>query len=336
MNASAPLSRRRLLQYSSAAAIGAISIAPAWSQGIAGNMDSAKIVVGSPAGTILDALARRIADAISPGYARNVIVENRVGGSGQIAVTYVKNAAPDSATILLTPMPMMAMYTHTYKRLPYDPVADFTPVSLGATLELALGIGPMVPASVKTVADLVAWCKANPALSNFGSPAAGSTPHFAGSMLGRAAGFEFAHVPFRGPGPAINDMVGGQIAAVVSPVSDFLPFLESGKCRLLAVTSATRSRFVPNVPTLVELGYKDVVTSEWFGFFLPGKTPTPQVQRLSLALKKASETQEVTQAMVARGLEAKWSTPAELAERLKADSLSWGVVIKGLGFTAES
>ena len=246
MNASAPLSRRRLLQYSSAAAIGAISIAPAWSQGIAGNMDSAKIVVGSPAGTILDALARRIADAISPGYARNVIVENRVGGSGQIAVTYVKNAAPDSATILLTPMPMMAMYTHPYKRLPYDPVADFTPVSLGATLELALGIGPMVPASVKTVADLVVWCKANPALSNFGSPAAGSTP------------------------------------------------------------------------------------------LLPGKTPVPQVQRLSLALKKASETREVTQAMVARGLEAKWSTPAELAERLKADSLSWGAVIKGLGFTAES
>lgn len=332
----APLTRRKWLQHSGAAAISTTGLTAAWSQTTPGNMDSAKIVVGSPAGAILDAFARRIADAVSPGFARNVIVENRVGASGQIATAFVRNAAPDGSTILLTPMPMMALFPHTYKRLPYDPVEDFTPVSLGATSTLALGVGPMVPASVKTVAEFVTWCKANPAQSSFGSPAAGSTPHFAGIILGKAAGFDFVHVPFRGTAPAINDMMGSQIAAVVSPVGDFLPHLESGRARLLAVASSRRSRFVPSVPTFLELGYKDVVTSDWFAFFVPSKTPAPQLQKLSSVLKTALNAPEVTKAMELRGLETVWSTPAELGERLKADIAHWGGVVKGLGFTAES
>ena len=336
MHAIAPLSRRQLLQYSGAAAIGAASVTPAWSQNPAADMEIARIVVGSPSGAILDAFARRIAEAIAPGYARSVVVENRVGASAQIATAFVKNAAPDGTTILLTPMPMMALFPHTYKKLPYDPVADFSPVALGVTSALALGVGPMVPANVKTVADFVTWCKSNSAQSSFGSPAAGSTPHFAGIMLGKAASFDFVHVPFRGTAPAINDMMGSQIAAVVSPVGDFLPHLDSGRARLLAVTSSSRSRFVPSVPTFMELGYKDVVTSDWFAFFLPSKTPAAQVQKLSAALKTALAAPELVKSMEARGLETKWSTPAELADRMKADSVHWGAVVKGLGFTAES
>ncbi len=335
MNTPDTLSRRSVLQL----AAGGLS---AW--GGAGllhaqpatQLDLARIIAGVPAGTLVDIFARRVADAIQPAYARNVIVDNRVGASGQIAVSAVKAAPPDGVNILLTPSPMMNIYPHTYPKLPYDPVADFIPVSLGASFDLAFGVGPMVPASVKNMGEFFEWCKANPKQANFGSPATGSSPHFVGSMAGKAAGVEITHVPFRGTVPAILDMVGGQIAAVCAPYGDFMPFVEAGKCRVLATTGATRSRFAPNVQTFVEQGYKDIVINDWFGFFVVAKTPPAQVQRLSAALKTALTSPIVVKAMADRGLEARWSTPAEFSARLNKDLASWQPIVKALNFTASS
>jgi tripartite-type tricarboxylate transporter receptor subunit TctC len=302
----------------------------------AGPIDLAKIVLGSPPGSTLDVFARRVAEALQPGYAKSTIVDNKPGASGQIAVSAVKISPADGTTILVTPMPMMGIYPHTYSKLPYDSVKDFIPVSLGAVFDLAFGVGPMVPESVKSMNDFFKWCQANPSKANFGSPASGSTPHFVGSMAGKAAKSEITHVPFRGMPAALLDMVGGQIAAVCGTSGDFVPFVESGKARILATTGAKRSRFLPSVPTLVEQGFSDIVINDWFGFFVPIKTPESVVQKLSAALKIALSSPVVVKLLDEKCLDAKWSTQSELAIRLKGDIERWGPIVKSLNFSADS
>ena len=334
MSISSELSRRQLLHI--ALASGATAALPAVMAQSDAQLDLAKIVLGSPAGTLMDLFVRRIADAIQPSYARNVIVDNKVGAAGQISISAVKTAAPDGTTILAVPSPLMYLYPFVYRKLPYDPVVDFTPVALGAVFDVAFGVGPMVPASVKTMPEFFAWCKANPTQANFGSPATASTLHFVGSMAARAAGVDLTHVPFRGTTPAILDMIGGQIAAVCAPVGDFMPFLEGGKCRILGTTGEKRSRFVPNVPTFVEQGYKDIVLNDWFGFFVPAKTPAAQVKRLNAAIKTALGTSAVMKTLNDRGLEPNWSTSEGLAARLKSDMSKWQAIAKTFNFTVET
>lgn len=326
--------RRRCLQQTAAALVAASGLPGARAQGPAAPPELARIVVGPPPGTLVDLFARRVAESIAPAYARTVLVENKVGASSQIAVSTVKAAAPDGTTLLMTPMPMMGIYPHTYPKLPYDPVADFIPVSMGGVFDLAFAVGPMVPASVTNMAGFYKWCQQNPGMANFGSPASGSTPHFVGSMAARAASTEVAHIPFRGTTPAILDMIGGQIAAVCAPLGDFIPFAAGGKCRLLATTGDKRSRFTPSVPTFLEEGYRDVVVDDWFGFFLPAKTPATRVDSLSAALKTALSSPALMAAMEERGLELRWTSPAELATRLKADLNKWRPIVKSFNFTA--
>jgi tripartite-type tricarboxylate transporter receptor subunit TctC len=233
-------------------------------------------------------------------------------------------------------MSMLGIYPHTYKKLPYDPVADFAPVSQVARLDMALAVGPLVPATVRTLADFVGWCQANAKDASFGSPAAGSVPHFVAELFGRAAGIDFKHVPYRGTQPAIVDLMGGQIASVSGPVGEFLQHLPTGKVRLLATSGAARSRFATAVATYSEQGFKDIVFDEWFGAFVPAKTPADAVQRVWAALRKALGAPDVVDALALMGLEAKSSTPAELGALLKKDSERWAPLIKTIGFSAES
>lgn len=334
MNIRREFSRREMLQLVGASV--AVTGLPAAVAQKAEPLNLAKIILGSPAGTLLDLFARRMADAIQPSYAHNVIVENRVGAAGQISISAVKSLPADGTTILLVPSPLMYLYPFTYKKLPYDPVADFTPVALGSVFDAAFAIGPMVSASVKTMPEFFVWCKANPAQANFGSPAPASTLHFVGSMAARAANTDLTHVPFRGTTPAILDMIGGQIAAVCAPIGDFIPFLEGGKCRILATTGEKRSRFVPNVPTFLEQGYKDIVINDWFGFFVAAGTSPANVQRLNAAIKTALATPAVMKTMQDRGLEPHWSTSADLGARLKSDMDKWKPIAKSFNFTADT
>jgi tripartite-type tricarboxylate transporter receptor subunit TctC len=263
-------------------------------------------------------------------------VENRTGAGGQIAIQGVRSLPPDGATLLQTPMSMLGVYPHIYRRLAYDPVADLSPVSLGCTFDFGFAVGPTVPAAVRNVADFMAWCKANPAQANYGSPAAGSVPHFIGVLLGRSAGVDIKHVPYRGTQPAILDMIGGQLPAVCGPIGEFTQHVAAGKCRLIAATGMSRNRFAPDTPTLVEQGLRDMAFSEWFGFFLPGKAPADVVQRANAALRAALADKETIDGLAVMGLEAKSSTPGELAALLDADTRRWGPIVKAIGFTAES
>jgi tripartite-type tricarboxylate transporter receptor subunit TctC len=273
---------------------------------------------------------------MAPGYGRSVVVENRTGAGGQIAVQAVRTMPADGTAILQTPMSMLGVYPHIYRKLPYDPVADLTPATLGATFDFGFAVGPAVPDSVRDLPGFLAWCKANPAKANFGSPAAGSVPHFIGVLLGRSAGVDLKHVPYRGTQPAILEMIGGQLQSVSGPIGEFTQHVAAGKCRLLAATGATRSRFAPNTPTMVEQGLRDMAFSEWFGFFLPGKAAPEVVQRANAALRAALAHKDTVDGLAVMGLEATSSTPAELGARLKADTERWGPIVKSIGFTADS
>lgn len=326
------LHRRQLLQSSGAAALLSTLGQHAWAQ----TVDTLKIVTGFPPGGTSDTICRRVAERLAPGYARVAVVENKTGAGGQIAVQTVKAAPPDGNTVLQTPMSMLGVYPHIYKKLPYDPVADVLPVALGCTFDFGFAVGPQVPASVRNIPEFLAWCKANPTLANYGSPAAGSVPHFIGILMGKQAGVDLKHVPFRGTQPAILDMIGGQIAAVSGPIGEFTQHVAAGKCRLLAATGAKRSPFAPNTPTLVEQGLRDFAFEEWFGFYVPAKTPADVIARLNTAMRAALAAPETVNGLAAMGLEAKSSTPTELAARLKADTDRWGPLVKAIGFTADS
>ena len=324
-------SRRHFLHTSSAAALLASIGQQAWAQVV----DTTRIVAGFAPGGTADIVSRRVADKLHPGYAKNAVVENKTGAGGQIAISFVKAAAPDGSTLLLTPMSMLGIYPHTYKKLPYDPVADLTPVSGAALFDYGFAVGPMVPATVKTLPEFLAWCKVNPTLANFGSPAAGSSPHFIGSLLGRAGNVDLRHVAFRGTQPAVLDMIGGQIAAVSGPTGEFTQNVAAGKCRLLATSGAKRNKFTPNTPTMMEQGFKDMAFSEWFGFFLPAKAPQDIVQKLNAAIRTALASQDVIDGLAISQLEALPTSPAQLAAMLKADTELWAPLVKAVGFTPE-
>ncbi|WP_255357684.1 tripartite tricarboxylate transporter substrate-binding protein, partial [Acidovorax sp. Root217] len=193
MSLSPATSRRDILQLALAGAAGTL---PFMAQAQA--LDTVKILAGFAAGGTVDTLARRVATQITGGYAKSAVVENKTGAGGQIAITTLKAAPADGATLLATPMSMLGIYPHTYKKLPYDPVADVTPVSLGVVFDMGFAVGPQVPASVKTVPEFLEWCKANPTGANFGSPAPGSVPHFVGELISRAGKVDMRHVGFRG------------------------------------------------------------------------------------------------------------------------------------------
>lgn len=324
-------SRRNFIQTTGAAALLSTLGNQAWAE----VLEYSRVIAGFAAGGTADVVSRRVAEKLRPGYSKNTVVENKTGAGGQIAVQFVKNATPDGATMLLTPMSMLGIYPYTYKNLPYDPINDLTPVSAAAIFDYGFAVGPLVPASVKTVPDFLAWCKVNPSQANFGSPAAGSSPHFIGSLLGRAANVDLRHVAFRGTQPAILDMIGGQIAAVSGPTGEFTQHVAAGKCRLLSTSGPKRGKFTPNTPTLQEQGFKDMAFTEWFGFFLPAKASPEIVRSLNTSIRAALATPEVIDGLAVSYLEVLPTSPEQLAGMLKADTARWGPLVKAVGFTPE-
>lgn len=294
-----------------------------------------KIVVGFPPGGSADTLARVLAQQLV-GVAPSVIVDNKPGAGGRIALEAVKNSDPDGTTLVLTPASMVAVYPHIYRKLPYDSVVDFAPVGRVAAAPFIVAVGPQVPADVKTLADFIKWGKANPTLASYGSSGAGSIPHFTGVALGKAAGLDWAHVAYKGAAPAMNDLLGGQVAANVSVMSNALPHVQSGKLRALAVSSSQRNTALPTVPTFAEAGVKEATAVEWFGVFAPAKTPADVVNRLSQAINAAERSKPFQDALTKGAFDTYGSdTPASFATALKLDLSRWGQIVKASGFTPE-
>jgi tripartite-type tricarboxylate transporter receptor subunit TctC len=296
---------------------------------------SARIVVGFPPGGSADLIARALSLQLG-GYASSVIVDNKPGAGGRIALEALKNAEPDGSTFVITPASMVSLYPHVYKKLSYDPFKDFTPVAVIASFPFVLVVGPLVPAQVKTVADFISWCKANPKLAAYASSGNGSIPHFAGVALSRAAQVDLTHVAYKGGAPAMNDVLGGQIAANIAVISNAIPLLQAGKLRALAVTGLQRSAALPDVPTLVEAGYRDVNVTDGFFVFLPAKASPEMATRLNAALRDAMGTKAVQEVLAKASFEAAApASPAEFARLLKSETERWGTLVKASGFTPE-
>lgn len=327
------ISRRHVIQSAGATALLASLGQQAMAQA---QIDTLKIVTGFAAGGTSDNTCRRVGTRLTGPYAKTVVVENKTGAGGQIAIQYIKGQPADGTSLLQSPTSMFTIYPHIFKKLPYDPVADVTPVTLACVFDFGFAVGPLVPANVKNVADFIAWAKANPSQANFGSPAAGSTPHFVGALLGKSAGIDLKHAAYRGTQPAMLDLLGGQIAAVSGPIGDITQHLATGKIRILATSGSKRNRFAPDVPTYAEQGFKELTHSEWFAFFLPPKAAPELVARMNSALKAALASKDVVDGLATFGLEAMSNSPAELAELLKQDTAKWAPIVKTIGFTADA
>lgn len=326
--------RRQFVQ--SAASFGMLSALSCALQ--AQGLEAPKIVNGFPAGGTADQASRLVADRIAgTAFARTAgVVENKVGAGGRIACETVKAARPDGSTLLLTPYSMMSIYPHIYTRLSYDPFRDFAPVSIVAVMTHALSVGPLVPAGVRTVRDYLAWARANPDKASYGSPAAGSTPHFLGALLGLNNGVDLKHVPYRGSLPAIADMIGGTLASASTPTGDAIANHKAGKIRVLATSGATRSPFAPEVPTYAEQGFPDFVVEEWFGIYAPARTPENVVANANAAINAALKDRAVIDGLATSALLARGSTPAEMDRSQREEHTRWGPIVKKIGFTAES
>jgi tripartite-type tricarboxylate transporter receptor subunit TctC len=314
-----------------AAVTGAVSPITSFAQAMP---DLVKIVVGFPPGGPTDTFARLISQKVTGTLGTNVMVDNKPGAGGQIGVMSVKDAPADGSVYLFTPASMLILFPHTFAKLGYK-VDDVAPVSTGIYMAHGFGVGPAVPETVKTLSDFIAWAKANPDKASVGNPSAGSMPHMLPATLAKLSGAPLNNIPFQGSGPGLTQLLGGQIAAMSSPIGDHLQHLASGKIRLLATSGENRSPFAPTVPTYKEHGY-DLVFREWFGFFLPGKATLAQREKAAAIFKTALAQPDVIESVKKFGMEVVSSTPSQLAEQIKKDTAIAGRMVQITGFKADA
>lgn len=290
------------------------------------------MVVGFAAGGAADTAARIIAKKLAENVGQSVVVENRAGAGGNIAHQYVANAAPDGATLLFGSVGPLTIAPHLMK-LPYDPVRDLAPITMGVNFPNVLVVHPGV--KVKTLAEFVALAKQKPGTLDFASTGPGSASHLAGELFNIQAGIDTVHIPYKGGAPALQDLLGGRVAAYYSTPSTAAPFIESGKLIPLATTGLTRPAFLPNVPTIAESGFPGFNATNWYAFVAPGKTPKPLLDRWNLELVKVLNTPEVRDQLLKHGLTPMPGTRDELARYIASESATWGRVIRERKITAE-
>jgi tripartite-type tricarboxylate transporter receptor subunit TctC len=293
-----------------------------------------RMLVGFPAGGNADFVARLLANELK-GYFSAIIVENRPGGAGRFALDSLKSSVADGSTMTLTPAAMIALFPHIYKSLKYDPFADFAPVTMVCSFPYLVSVGSAVPDQVKTIADFFAWCNANPRLATYGTGGVGTPMHFTGFMLARSAGFEFIHVPYQSSASAVPDLLGGRIASVIVPIDTTLSHIQSGKVRALATTGPQRSPFLPDVPTIKEVGYPSLEFIDWMGVFLPAKTPAETVGKLDSAIREALKKEEIKDAFRKISYEITLASGADFARLIKSDFERWGPIVKASGYKPE-
>jgi tripartite-type tricarboxylate transporter receptor subunit TctC len=330
---SAFLTRRHLLTASAAGlTFGATGLVPrAFAQ--LGDR-TARMLVGYPAGGNTDYVARLIAKTMKA-YSSAIIVENRPGAGGRLALERLKSSVADGSTMILTPAAMIVLFPYIYKTLKYDPFADFIPVTNVCNFPYLIVIGPMVTGQVKTLADFIVWCRANPQLATFSSAVVGTPMHFVGVMLARVAGFELVHVPYPGGAAAVQSLLGGQIASIILPIDTPLPYVQSGKVRALATTGPQRSPLLPEVPTIKEAGYPSLEFLDWLGVFLPARTPAETVDHLNNTIREGLNKEEIKSAFTKLCYEISGASGADFARQIKSDFERWGPIVKASGYNPE-
>jgi tripartite-type tricarboxylate transporter receptor subunit TctC len=290
-----------------------------------------KFVVPFAAGSATDTFARLVGNHMSGTLGQSVVVENVAGGSGVIAAQNVARAAPDGYTILFTSNTTHAANQSLLKKVPYDAVADFAPVTKLGNITLALVAHPSVPAN--NVAELIAYAKANPGKLTFGSGS--SSSRIAGELLKTLAGIDMLHVPYKSNPQVVTDLLGGQISLFFGDVSTSLPPVKAGKLKGFGVSSLKRSPLAPDLPTLDEAGIKGYDLTAWFAAFAPAKTPRPAIEKLNVAFRAALSDREVTTKLLAAGIEPESGTPDALRDFVVSETKKWAKIVADAGIQPE-
>jgi tripartite-type tricarboxylate transporter receptor subunit TctC len=292
----------------------------------------ARIIVPLAAGSTSDTVARLIADAVRTTTGRPVIVENRPGAYGRIAVSALKQATPDGTTLLLAPLALPVLVPLASRQSDYDPATDFAPVTQVAEFAIVFAVKPDHPA--RTIAEFVDWARANPAHAVFGSPGGGGLPHLFGVMIGRAAGVDLVHVPYRSAAPLTADLMGGQVPSGLGALTDFFELHRAGRLRIIATSGTRRSTLAPDVPTFKEQGLA-IEGTGWTALVAPAATPRAAIDWWSTTVTAALRNPEFREKLVRIGLEPSGTTPEALAAIIAADTERWGPIIRAAGFSID-
>ena len=292
-----------------------------------------RMIVGYPPGGGTDIVGRMMAQKFSENFGHTVIVDNRGGATGNIGTELAARATPDGYTLLMGNVAPNAINVSLFKKIAFDPVNDFAPVSLVALTPNMLVVHPSVP--VKNIKDLIALAKAKPGAYNYASAGIGSSSHLAGALFGILTGTNIVHVPYKGGGPAMVDVLAGQMQLYFGTMPGVMPHVKSGKLRPVAVTSDKRSQTLPEFPTIAESGVTGYEAATWYGLLAPAQTPRAIVERLHREVVKILGVAEMRDRLVAQGFEPVGGTPEQFGAYIKTEIAKWGKVIREAGIRAE-
>ena len=293
-----------------------------------------RLVVTFPPGGSADFQARIIGPKLTEQMQQQVVVDNRPGGGGVIALELVAKSAADGYTLLLGPSSALAVNPNLFAKLPYDPIKDFAPISMTSRVTLALVAGPSLPAN--SVKELIALAKASPGKITYGSTGIGGVAHLAGEMLKSTAGVDMIHVPYKGAGPQLVDMMSGNVAVGFVSLTSAIPHLRAGRIKVLAVTTSKRSSAAPDVPTVSEAGMPGLeIATGWFGILGPARTPKAIVSRLNSEIVRLIQSRDVQERFLAQGLDPATSTANEFAAFIASSRAKWAEVVKQTGVRVE-
>ena len=322
--------RRTVVAALAAAAIGTV---PAMAFAQAYPTKIITIVVPFAAGGTTDILARIIAQGLTTELGQSVVVDNRAGAGGNIGGQLAARAAADGYTLFMGTVGTHAINAALYKKMPFDPVKDFAPLTRVANVPNLLVANPAQP--YKTVQELIAYAKANPGKVNFGSSGSGSSIHLSGELFKSMAKVDMQHVPYKGSAPAVTDLLGNQIGIMFDNMPSAIQHVRSGKLRPIAVTTAKRSPELPDVPTIAEAGVPGYEATSWFGMFAPAGTPAPIVAQLNKALVKVLAQPDVKKKINEQGAETAGETPEQFAAFIQTEAVKWGKVVKESGASVD-
>jgi tripartite-type tricarboxylate transporter receptor subunit TctC len=291
------------------------------------------MVVGFAPGGGGDITGRTLARKFGDYLGQNVVVENRAGAGGNIAAASVAKANPDGYTLFLGNVGALTVAPHLVAQLPYDPMRDFAPISLGVVFANVLVVHPSVPA--KTLAEYVSLSNATPGGMPYGTSGVGSAGHLSGELFKLVAKVNLTHVPYKGGGPAMSDLLGGQVPSLFASAPTAVPQVKSGKIRALATTGPKRSASFPDVPTIAESGYPGYEATNWYGLVAPAKTPKDIIERVNREFVKTLNAPDIREQLLSHGEEPTPTTPEEFGRFMQRELATWGKVVKEAGIQAE-
>ena len=292
-----------------------------------------RVIAPFTAGSAIDTLARVIGQKLADSWGQQMIIDNRVGANGIIGTEAAAKSPADGYTLYFGNVSTLAVNPHLYSKLSYNPVKDFAPVSLTASIPLVLVVHPSLP--VKSVKELIALAKARPGQLNYASGGVGSAQHLPMEMLRVAAGIDLVHVPYKGLGPAYSDVLGGQVPMMFSGISNVVPYRNSGRLRVLAIGSLKRSPALPDVPTVAESGVPGYIFEAWSGYLVPAATPKDVIVKIHAEIDRALALTDVQQKLSALGFDLVGGTPEEFAALIKTDLARFGKLVKDASIRAE-